>query len=103
MVRVGIIGLGFMGRTHYEAYGKMTDAQVVAIADSDAARARGDLGGTAGNVGTGGLGQLPMDRIKGTTDYHELIAMKDVDLVDVCVPTPDHASLVCAALAAGKH
>ena len=31
MVRVGIIGLGMMGRTHYEAYQEIENAQVVAI------------------------------------------------------------------------
>jgi predicted dehydrogenase len=37
------------------------------------------------------------------SDYRQLIAMSDVDVVDVCVPTPTHAEIVTAALAAGKH
>ena len=36
-------------------------------------------------------------------DARALIGNADVDIVDICVPTPDHADIVCAALAAGKH
>ena len=32
MLRVGIVGFGFMGRAHLEAYQKLPDAEVVAIA-----------------------------------------------------------------------
>jgi predicted dehydrogenase len=102
-VKVGIIGLGMMGRTHYEAYETIEDAQVVAVSDADAKRAAGDLAGTAGNVLAGGISKLPMDRIKGTTNYRELLAMSDVDVVDVCVPTTQHLEVATAALKAGKH
>src|SRR5688500_15270506 len=101
-MKIGIIGLGMMGRTHYEAYQEI-GANVVAVADQDPKRARGDLSGTGGNVIAGGLSQLPMDRIRGTTDASELIAMKEVDVVDVCLPTTQHVELVTEALRAGKH
>src|SRR5438094_2871076 len=103
MIRVGIIGLGMMGRTHYEAYQEIDGVQVVAVADEDPKRAKGDLAGTGGNVLAGGLTQLPMDRIKGTTDFRELLAMKDVDVVDVCVPTTQHADVAIECLRGGKH
>jgi predicted dehydrogenase len=104
MIRIGIIGLGFMGKTHYGIYAKNPEAQVVAISDVDPKRAAGDLSGGWGNVKTGETSdKLPMDRIKGTTDWRELIAMKDVDVVDICLPTPTHVEVVPAALAAGKH
>jgi predicted dehydrogenase len=103
MIRIGIIGLGMMGRTHYEAYQDIEGAQVVAVADQNAKRAAGDLSGTGGNVLKGGLSQLPMDKIRGTTTYAELIAATDVDVVDVCVPTTQHVELAIAALKAGKH
>ena len=35
-VRIGIIGLGFMGRMHISAYEKVAGARIVAIADQDA-------------------------------------------------------------------
>src|SRR3954453_1712587 len=97
MAKIGIIGLGMMGRTHYEAYQEI-GGDVVAVSDQDPKRARGDLTGTAGNVIAGALNHLPMDRIKGTTSASELIAMKDVDIVDVCVPTTQHVDLVVEAL-----
>ncbi|MDQ3439174.1 MAG: Gfo/Idh/MocA family oxidoreductase [Planctomycetota bacterium] len=102
-VKVGIIGLGMMGRTHYEAYANIAEAQVVAVSDADPKRAAGDLTGTTGNVLAGGISHLPMDRIKGTTNYLDLLAMSDVDVVDVCVPTTQHVEVATAALKAGKH
>jgi predicted dehydrogenase len=38
-----------------------------------------------------------------TTDYHELLARADVDLVDCCVPNHKHEEVVAAAAKAGKH
>jgi predicted dehydrogenase len=101
-MRIGIIGLGMMGRTHYEAYQEI-GANVVAVSDQDPKRAAGDLSGTAGNVLEGGVSQLPMDKVRGTTNASELIAMKDVDIVDICVPTTQHVDLAIEALRAGKH
>ena len=102
-MNIGIIGLGMMGRTHYEAYQEIPGANVMAVSDQDAKRAAGDLAGTGGNVLQGGLTKLPMDRIKGTTKASELIAMKDVQIVDVCVPTTQHVDVVIEALNAGKN
>ncbi len=103
MTRIGIIGLGFMGRTHYEAYQKIPEASVVRVADKDPRRAAGDLSGGWGNLGTGGITQLPMEQIRGTTDFRELIHDPQVDVVDICVPTPGHVDLALEALRAGKH
>jgi predicted dehydrogenase len=101
-MKIGIIGLGMMGRTHYEAYQEI-GANVVAVSDQDPKRAAGDLSGTAGNVLEGGVSHLPTDKIRGTTNASELIAMKDVDIVDICVPTTQHVDLAIEALKAGKH
>jgi predicted dehydrogenase len=103
MAKIGIIGLGMMGRTHYEAYQAVGSAQVVAVADADPKRAAGDLAGTAGNVVAGGLSQLPMDRIKGFTDWRQLIAHPEVEVIDICLPTGAHLEVATAALATGKH
>ena len=102
MIRVGIIGLGMMGRCHLEGWGKVDGAEVVAIADADPKRAAGDLSGGWGNIDAG-TENVDMERVTGTTDPLELIAMENVDVVDVCVPTPFHAELAIAALQAGKH
>jgi predicted dehydrogenase len=102
-MKIGIIGLGMMGRTHYEAYNQIDGAQIVAVADQDPRRAAGDLSGTAGNVLKEGVNTLPMDRIRGTTNASELIAMKDVEVVDICLPTTQHVEIAVEALRAGKH
>ena len=103
MVRVGIIGFGFMGQTHWRCYNKLGDkARVVAVADENAARAAGDISGTWGNLGDG-AGPVDFSSIATTTDWRELLSMSDVDAVDVCIPTPYHAEVVIAALLAGKH
>lgn len=103
MVRVGIIGFGFMGQTHWRCYEKLRDeARVVAVADQDVGRARGDISGTWGNLGDGAE-PVDFSSVATTTDWRELISMSDVDAVDVCIPTPFHAEVVEAALSAGKY
>jgi predicted dehydrogenase len=102
MVRIGLIGLGFMGRMHIGAYSKLDGANIVAVADKDEKRASGDLSGGWGNIG-GAAESLDMTGVHGTTDFKELIALDEVDLVDICVPTPMHEELAIAALEAGKH
>jgi predicted dehydrogenase len=101
MVRVGIIGLGFMGRMHVAAYLKIAGASIVAVSDADPKRAAGDLGGGWGNV-AGAATSIP-GKFRGTTDWRELLAWPEVDMVDICVPTPQHMEIALAALAAGKH
>src|SRR3954471_8008142 len=97
MARIGIVGLGFMGRVHYDTYRNLPEAQVVAVCDADPKRAAGDLSDTWGNVDKGATRQLPMDRIKGTCDYKELFANPDVEIIDVCLPTPAHVEIATAA------
>ncbi len=103
MVRVGIIGFGFMGQTHYRCYSKLQDrGRVVAVADENVERAKGDISGTWGNIGEGAQ-QVDFSTIATTTNWRDLLAMSNVDAVDICVPTPFHLEIVEAALAAGKH
>ena len=103
-VKIGIIGLGFMGTTHWGVYKEMKNAKIVALADVDAKKRKGDISAVVGNIG-GGDNSKPLD-LTGVKVYDCALALaKDpnVDVVDICVPTPDHAEIVCAALAAGKH
>ena len=102
MTRIGIIGLGFMGRMHISAYAKLSGARLVAVADQDEKRASGDFSGGWGNI-AGSAESLDMTGITGTTDFQALIRHPDVDVVDICVPTPSHEALAVAALEAGKH
>ena len=103
-VKVGIIGLGFMGSTHWQIYQGMRGAKIVALADADPAKRKGDVSSVISNIG-GGDNSKPLD-MTGVNVYEDaldLIADPAVDVVDICVPTARHADLICAALAAGKH
>ena len=103
-VRVGLIGLGFMGSTHFRIYEELEDAQIVALADIDPRKRAGDVSSVIGNIGNADNSQpLNMTGIKTYESGYDLINDPDVDVVDICVPTPDHAGLIIAALAAGKH
>ncbi len=103
-VKIGLIGLGFMGTTHLDIHRNNPQAEVVAIADVDAAKRAGDISKVCGNIG-GGDNSKPLNLagIKTYADAMELIADPAIDMVDICVPTPDHTKYILAALAAGKH
>lgn len=103
-VKIGLVGFGFMGTTHWGVYKGIKDAKVVALADIDAAKRRGDISKVVGNIG-GGDNSKPVDLsdVKVYKDAMDLIADLDVDIVDICVPTSDHAKIAIAALKAGKH
>ncbi len=54
MIRIGIIGLGFMGRMHYKVYSQLAEAQVVMVADADPKR--------RGRRSVGRMGRKPRRR-----------------------------------------
>ena len=103
-VKIGLIGFGFMGTTHWGVYKGLKGAKVTALADVDPAKRKGDISKVVGNIG-GGDNSKPID-LSGVTVYEDamkLIREADVDIVDICVPTPYHADLAVAALKAGRH
>ena len=104
MIRVGMIGAGFIGRNHFNQYEKLgSQAKVVALCDVEADRRAGDWSKVGGNIGDAQGTQRDLGNIKPYADWHELIAASDVDMVDICIPTYLHAEMAIAALKAGKH
>ena len=101
MVRIGIVGVGFMGYTHFEAATGLKGARVAAIATRDKKKLAGDWTSIQGNFGPRG-GQVDLAKVKKYADYRELLADPDIDLVDLCLPTGMHESAVLESLAAGK-
>ncbi len=103
-VKVGIIGLGFMGSTHYRIYQENLLSDVVAIADIDDAKIRGDWSKIVANIGAVD-NSIPVDvsGMQTYTDAMELINNPDIDLIDICLPTYLHAKFIIEALKAGKH
>jgi predicted dehydrogenase len=101
MVRIGLIGIGFMGMTHFEATRKVNGGQIAAIATRDQKKLAGDWSSIQGNFGPRG-GQVDLSGIKKYSDYRELLADPEIDLVDICLPTDQHEKMTLEALAAGK-
>jgi len=102
MIRIGIIGIGFMGMTHFEAARKLKGGRVSAIATRDRKKLAGDWTSIQGNFGPRG-GHVDLSKVKRFADYQSLLADPDIDLVDICLPNDQHERVVLEALAAGKH
>src|SRR5438094_7074868 len=102
MVKVGIVGVGFMGMIHYLAARKVEGAQVTAICSRDPKKLAGDWRGIRGNFGPPGE-KMDLSGIKKYATLDDLLGDRDIDLVDVCNPTHLHAETALAALHAGKH
>ncbi|MEU6058450.1 Gfo/Idh/MocA family oxidoreductase [Streptomyces sp. NPDC047097] len=93
---IGMVGYAFMGAAHSQGWrtvGRAFDLPLrpalAAVCGRDAAavRAAADQHGWAA----------------AETDWRELIARDDVQLVDICTPGDSHAEIAIAALEAGKH
>ena len=80
-IRVGVIGVGYLGKFHAEKYSGMEKAQLVGVVDIDKSRAEH----VAATLGTSAL-----------TDYRDLFG--NVDAVSVAVPTDAHYSVGAAFL-----
>src|SRR5258708_35492270 len=101
MVRIGIVGVGFMGMIHYLAARKVKGAKVTAICSRDRKKLSGDWRGIRGNFGPPGA-KMDLGKIKRYAEFDDLLADPDIDLVDICTPTHLHEPMAIAALAAGK-
>ena len=89
-LRVGIIGAGFVSvRSHIPGYQRLPDVEVVALCDTNEARAQE----VAQRFGIPHV----------FTDYRDLLAFPDLDVVSVCVPNALHAEITIAALDSGRH
>ena len=87
MVRIGVIGVGRIGRMHAELLTqRVAGATVAAVADANPAAAR-EVAATLG---------VPVREVDA------LLAAGDVDAVAICTSTDTHAELICAAAGAGK-
>ncbi len=87
-MRVGLVGAGFMGGVHLDAYAGIPDVEVVGVADAriEAAVAGAEM-----------VGARPY------ASYEDLVAAEDVEVVDVCLPTAFHRDLAIRAAREGRH
>ncbi len=95
-LRVAMIGYGFMGAAHSQGWRvapRFFDLpaepimQVVVGRNADAVAASASKWGWA----------------ESATDWREVVARDDIDIVDVVTPGDSHAEIAIAALEAGKH
>jgi len=94
-LHIGLIGYGFMGRTHANAFGKVNNffdlaykpvLKAVCARDAQKARAFATQWGFESSE----------------TDWRKLVAREDIDLIDIASPNDTHAEIALAAARAGK-
>ena len=88
-IRIGMIGVGQIGKAHIKQYAEIPGAEIVALADIDAAE---------------GKRVAEAHHIPHVyTDFRQLLKRDDVTAVDVCLHTNFHSPVTIEALRAGKH
>jgi predicted dehydrogenase len=94
-LNVGMIGYGFMGRAHSNAYCKVNHffdleyrpvLKAVCARSADKAKAFADKWG--------------YESVE--TDWRKLVERKDIDVIDICTPNNTHHDIALAAAAHGK-
>lgn len=88
-IRIGMIGVGQIGKRHIETYQKIAGAELVAVADINGAEAQR----------VAEEANIP----HVYTDFRQLLARDDIEAVDVCLHNNFHMPVTVAALEAGKH
>jgi predicted dehydrogenase len=94
-LNVGLIGYGFMGRAHSNAYRKVNnffDLAYRPVLKAICARSADQAQAFAAKWGYESI----------ETDWKKLVARKDIDAVDICVPNNLHHDIALAAAKAGK-
>lgn len=104
-IRVGVIGYGFMGRTHTKAYQCAQrvgyPCRVIAVADSGVQSLEQTQDSVGNIVNT--ESEIDTSDITLLRDAKELIERSDIDLISICTHTDTHVELAIQALNAGKH
>lgn len=101
-VKIGIVGIGFMGMVHYLAAQRVKGVKVAAVCSRDAKKRGGDWRGIQGNFGPAGE-KMELGSIERYSRLEDLLDDPQIDLVDICTPPTNHAAAVIASLKAGKH
>ena len=105
MFRVGMVGVGAMGRGHLEQYvrlmGEDDSIKLVAICDVDSKRFEAASG--ALNIEGVGKDKVDFSQFHLYNDYFEMLEKEDLDVVDLVIPTYIHVEYAEAALKRGLH
>jgi predicted dehydrogenase len=101
-VKVGVIGLGFMGAAHLSAFQAIDGVEIAAVSSTNPAALEGDLRGAGGNLGRE-AGVFDFSTVGKFADWRSLVQDPAVEVVDICLPTYLHLEAAVLALEAGKH
>jgi myo-inositol 2-dehydrogenase/D-chiro-inositol 1-dehydrogenase len=94
-LNIGLVGYGFMGRTHSNAFlqaGRYFDLPFQPVLKAVCARNAERVQSFAQNWGYE----------SAETDWRKLVERKDIDLIDIASPNDTHAEIAVAAAKAGK-
>src|SRR5271157_5090486 len=94
-LNIGMIGYGFMGRTHTNAYRKVNQFFKLShhpVLKAVCARKEDKVKEFAANWGYESV----------ETDWRKLVERKDIDAIDICTPNNTHAGIAIAAAEAGR-
>jgi predicted dehydrogenase len=94
-INVGLVGAGFMGRTHSNAFrqaGRFFKLDCEPILKAVATRNAKGAADFAANWGFE----------SSESDWRKLVDRKDIDLIDIATPNDTHAEIAIAAAQAGK-
>src|SRR4051812_24697260 len=94
-LNIGLVGYGFMGRTHSNAYRKVWNFFDNPFKPALKAVCGRDEGKTREFAAKWGYESVE-------TDWKKLVARKDIDAIDICTPNNTHAEIAIAAARAGK-
>ena len=105
-MKVGLIGIGFMGRCHLDQYIRLQNEgapmQLTAICDIDEAKFRGVFTPVESNIDVGGA-EYDLSPYALYTDYRDMIIKENLDIVDIALPTYLHCEASVYALEHGAH
>jgi len=101
MIRVGLVGLGFIGRIHLARYLDSEKAELVAVADLEVERLKKETAGSSADPRLPPL-SIP-DGVAHFTTLDDMLTGVELDAVDLCLPTFLHAQSTVKAAQAGKH
>lgn len=100
MLKVGIVGLGFMGRMHLRCWRLRGDARVVAVCDADP-NLRQNAQDAVGNIA--GAEGVDFEGIEWFTDFDAMVDAMELDAISLTLPTYLHTQFAERALSGGLH
>jgi len=101
MLKIGLVGFGFLGQMHARNWLKQDGAVLAAVCDIDEDKLK-NAGGTAGNLGDGAE-PLDLTGVELFTDFDKMIDAIEFDAATIALPTFLHAEYTVKALNAGHH